>query len=106
MVDGKTPSPGGSPVTITGTPVTLGSDGKLTLGSSTTKLPTRTTNGAVFTAGGLVFTEEFSDVVVESKTLFPGGPPITLGLDGKISRRLLYDHNSTGRLEHDDVSGL
>ena len=91
VVDGKTLFPGGSPVTIAGTPVTLGSDGKLTVGSLTTSLPTRITNGAVFTAGGLVFTEGLSDVVVDGKTLFPGGSPITLagtpvtlGPDGKL----------------------
>lgn len=91
VVNGKTLFPGGSPVTIAGTPVTLGSDGKLTVGSLTTTLPTRITNGAVFTAGGLVFTEGSSDVVVDGKTLFPGGSPvtvagtpITLGADGKL----------------------
>ena len=91
IVDGKTLFPGGSPATIAGTPITLGSDGKLTVGSLTTTLPTKITNGAVFTAGGLVFTEGSSDVVVDGKTLFPGGSPITvagtaitLGPDGKL----------------------
>ena len=91
FVYGKTLFPGGSPATIAGTPITLGSDGKLTVGSLTTTLPTRITNGAVFTAGGLVFTEGSSDVVVDGKTLFPGGSPIkvagtpiTLGSDGKL----------------------
>ena len=92
VVEGKTVFPGGSPVTIAGTPVTLGSDGKLTVGSLTTALPTRITNGPVFTAGGLVFSEGLSDVVVDGKTLFPGGSPITvagtpvtLGSDGKLT---------------------
>ena len=79
-------------MTIAGTPVTLGSDGKLTVGSLTTTLPTEITNGAIFTAGGLIFTEGSSDVVVDGKTLFPGGSPITvsgtpvtLGSDGKLT---------------------
>ena len=92
VVEGKTVFPGGSPVTIAGTPVTLGSDGKLTVGSLTTNLPTSITPGAIFTAGGLVFTEGLSDVVVDGKTLFPGvapitvsGTPVSLGSDGKLT---------------------
>ena len=92
VVNGKTLFPGGSPVTISGTPISLGSDGKLTVGSLTTNLPSRITSGAIFTAGGLVFTEGSSDLVVDGKTLFPGGSPITvagtpvtLGSDGQLT---------------------
>ena len=91
IVDGKTIFPGGPPMTVVGTPVSLGSDGRLVIGSLTTSLPTSGGVGAVFTAGGLVFTEGSSDLVVDGKTLFPGGPPMTvagtlvsLGPDGEL----------------------
>ena len=78
VVDGKTVFPGGSPITVAGTPVSLASDGNLMVGSLTTSLPISINNGAVFTAGGLVFTEHSSDLVVDGTTLFPGGPSITV----------------------------
>ena len=91
LVDGKTLSPGGSPITIAGTQVSLASDGRLIVGSLTTNLPASITSGAVFSAGGLIFTEGSSDLVVNGRTLFPGGSPITvagtqvsLGSDGKL----------------------
>ena len=91
VVDGETVFPGGSPITVAGTQVSLGSNGKLIVGSLTTNLPTRITSGAIITAGGLVFTEGSSDLVVDGKTVFPGGPPVTiagtpvtLGSDGKL----------------------
>ena len=91
VVAEKTLVPGRPPMTVAGTPLSLGSDGKLIVGSLTTSLPTGMANGAVFTAGGLVFTEGSSDVVVNGQTLLPGGSPVTvagtpvsLGLDGKL----------------------
>ena len=92
VLDGKTLSPGGSAATVAGTQVSLASDEKLMVGSLTTDLPTSITSGPVFTAGGLVFTEGSSDIVVDGTTLFPGGSPITiastqvsLGLDGELA---------------------
>lgn len=91
VVDGKTVLPGGSPINIAGAPVSLASDGRLAVGALTTNLPLSMNNGAVFTAGGLSFTEGSSDLVVDGKKVFPGGSPITvagtpvsLGSDGKL----------------------
>ena len=91
VVDGSTLFAGGSPVTVAGIPVSLGSDGKLSVGSLTTNLPPTFSNGAIFTVGGLSFTEGSSDLVVDGKTVFPGGSlvtiagtPVSLGSDGKL----------------------
>lgn len=94
---GKTLTPGGPPITISGTPVSLGLSA-LIVGTQTEKItihpagtskadqadvkPATTSSiGATvsyFTVGGETFAVGTNDVVVDGKTLTPGSPEITV----------------------------
>ena len=94
---GKTLTPGGPPITISGTPVSLGLSA-LIIGTETEKItiPPTGTNKAdqanvkaaattgkgatvsYFTVDGETFAVGANDVVVDGKTLTPGGPGITV----------------------------
>ena len=85
-IDGTTLAPGGSAVTISGTPVSLAPGGTLAIGSSTTVLPAQT----VFTVGGQTFTAEPTGFAIASTTLSPGqavtisGTVVSLGPSGTL----------------------
>ena len=85
-IDGTTLAPGGSAVTISGTPVSLAPGGTLAIGSSTTALPAQT----VFTVGGQTFTAEPTGFAIASTTLSPGqavtisGTVVSLGPSGTL----------------------
>ncbi|KAL9098639.1 MAG: hypothetical protein Q9163_005738 [Psora crenata] len=75
---GSTLSPGRSPVTIAGTPVSLGPSGGLAIGNSTVELATITPVLDVFTAAGATGTLNPIGFALGGATLHPGGPPVTI----------------------------
>lgn len=75
IAPGTTLSPGGSAVTISGTPISLAPSGSaLVIGSSTMSLPTPT----IFTVGGQVFTAAPAGFALGSTTLTPNGAAATI----------------------------
>ena len=91
-IDGSTIIPGGAPITISGTPISLDKSGKLHVGTSTVNLiPFPSTPSDLFTVNGLTFTAESSAVAVDGVTLIAGaaattlgGQRISLGLNGSL----------------------
>lgn len=92
QIDGSTVLPGGTSVTISGTPISLDDSGKLHVGTSSVNLvPFPSTAPDLFTVDGLTFTEESSAVAVDGVTLTAGGAAttlegqrISLGLNGSL----------------------
>ena len=84
--------PGGAPMTISGTPISLADSGLLIIGSSSIALPTPPPVSHVFTAGGMVFTAASSAIIIEGTTLLPGGPTATI-LGTLISLKAATDSN-------------
>ncbi len=79
LLDGDSVAPGGTPVTISGTAVSLGLDGELHIGTGAISLaPLQTPAPGVFTVDGLIFTSEGNAVVVDGATLTDGGRAVTL----------------------------
>ena len=82
QIDGSSILPGGTPVTISGTQVSLDQSGELHVGISSIGLvPFQTAAPGVFTVDGLTFTAESSAVAVDGVTLTPGGAAATIGGD-------------------------
>ena len=79
-------TPGGSAVTISGTPVSLAPGGTLAIGSSTIALPSQT----VFTVGGQTFTAGPTGFAIAGTSISPGqaitisGTMISLGPSGTL----------------------
>ena len=93
QIDGSSVLPGGSPVTISGTRLSLDASGELHVGTSSVDLvPFQTATPGVFTVEGLTFTAGASSAVaVDGVTLTPGGPAttisgerISLGVNGRL----------------------
>ena len=79
IIDGQTITPGAS-VTISGTPVSLASNGaSAVVGTSTEDLLPSLTSGAVLTVGGQTFTPKPSSFVLDGKTMTIGGSAIISG---------------------------
>lgn len=81
QIDGSSVLPGGTPVTISGTRLSLDASGELHVGTSSIDLvPFQTVTPGVFTVDGLTFTAEPSSAVaVDGVTLTPGGAATTIG---------------------------
>jgi len=73
VVDKTTLIPGAPPITISGTPISLGSAG-LVVGSSIIALPP----SSIFTVGGQTFTANAAGFVLADTSMVPGGPPVTI----------------------------
>lgn len=93
VIAGSTVLPGGAPVTISGTQVSLDQAGGLVIGSSTIKLPLQTPIANTLTFGGFTITAgpSASSVVVDGATLVAGstgttisGTPISLNTGGSL----------------------
>lgn len=79
VIDGQTITPGAS-TTISGTPISLASDGATAVvGTSTEDLLPSLTSGAVLTIGGQSFTPNPTSFVVAGKTMTVGGSAIISG---------------------------
>ncbi|KAM0798562.1 hypothetical protein BDR22DRAFT_974426 [Usnea florida] len=82
QIDGSSILPGGTPVTISGTQVSLDQSGELHVGTSSIGLvPFKTVIPGIFTVDGLTFTAGSSAVAVDGVTLTPGGAAATIGGD-------------------------
>ena len=82
QIDGSNILPGGTPVTISGTQVSLDQSGGLHVGTSSIGLvPFQTAAPGIFTVDGLTFTAESSAVAVDGATITPGGAAATIGGD-------------------------
>ena len=82
QIDGSSVLPGGIPLTIFGTQVSLDRFGELYVGTSSIDLvPFQIATPGVFTLDGLTFTAAASAVAVDGMTLTPGGAAVTLGGD-------------------------
>ena len=82
QIDGSSILPDGTPITISGTQISLDKSGELHVGTSSVDLvPFQTATPGVFTVDGLVFTAEPSSsaVAVDGVTLTPGGAATTIG---------------------------
>ncbi len=80
QIDGSTILPSGTPVTISGTPISLDKSGKLHVGTSSVDLiPFQSATPGLFTVNGLTFTAEPSAVAVDGVTFTAGGAATTLG---------------------------
>lgn len=80
-IDGQTAAPGGSPVTVSGTRISLDSTGGLHVGSSLIALPTPApgSGGEVFSAAGFTVTRLPSGgVAISGTTILPGGATATI----------------------------
>ena len=93
QIDGSSVLPGGTPVTISGTPISLDKSGELHVGTSSVinLIPFQSTTPGLFTVDGLTFTAEPSAVAVDGVTLTAGGAAtmlggqrISLGLNGSL----------------------
>lgn len=81
LIGSQTLIPGGSAITVSGTPVSLPLDATaVVVGGSTFPLPNpATTTPTVLTIGGNRYTEmSGSSFLIGSQTLIPGGPAITI----------------------------
>lgn len=81
QIDGSSVLPGGIPITISGTQLSLDASGELHVGTSSMDLvPFQTATPGVFTVDGLAFTAEPSSAIaVDGVTLTPGGAAMTAG---------------------------
>lgn len=70
--------PGGTPITISGTPVSLDPSGVLFIGSSSINLLAPTSSQNTFTVGGYTFIAESTGFKLAGSTLLPGGAAITI----------------------------
>ena len=78
-VAGSRVIPGGSPVILSGTTVSLSPSGVLIIGDSAVLLPTHTNAPGVYTVGGLAITAESSGaIVIGGTTIGPGGLGATI----------------------------
>lgn len=92
-VAGSRVIPGGIPVILSGTTVSLSPSGVLIIGDSAIPLPTQTNARGVYTVGGLAITAESSGaIVIGGTTIVPGGlgatisgTPISLGPSGVLA---------------------
>ena len=93
VVDGQSIVRGANPITASGTPVALRSNGDLILGTSTLPgfIPSASAAPSnVITAAGQIFTILSNGVAVDGQTLSVGqgttvsGTPVSLGLDGLV----------------------
>ena len=78
LIDGSSLIPGGSPLTLSNTPVSLGTSGVLVIGSSSTTLAPQ----SVFTIGTQTFTADPAGFTLKDATVSPGGSVETV--DGTI----------------------
>lgn len=80
-IDGQTVAPGGPPVTVLGTRISLDSTGGLIVGPSLIALPTLAPGSGpeIFSASGFTVTRLPSrGVVISGTTILPGGAPPTI----------------------------
>ncbi len=85
VIDGHTLQPGGSALTISNTPISLGISGYIAFGSSSILLPSQ----SIFVIGSQTFTANPTGFPLNGGSIFPGGPArtidgtaITLGTSG------------------------
>lgn len=80
IVAGSKVLPGGAPVTVSGTPVSLDLAGTLFLGSTAIPLRQSPLNppNSIFTVGGEVFALEPTGFIIAGSTVLPGGAPATV----------------------------
>ena len=71
-------SPGGSAITLSGTPISLGASRQLQIGTSAISLPSAPAITSVFTIAGQTFTASPTAFPIGSQTLGEGGSAITL----------------------------
>lgn len=91
-VDGSRVIPGGTPVILSGTIVSLSLSGVLIIGDSSISLPTQTVAPGVYAVAGLAITAQASGaVVIDETTIVPGGlgatisgTPISLAPSGGV----------------------
>ena len=90
VLGGTSMKPGGPPVTISGTTVSLGSSGNLVIGTNTFALPS-SSGSPVFTVGGQTFTANPTAINIAGTSIIKGGPgitvsgtPISLGASGLV----------------------
>ena len=79
-VAGSKVLPGGAPVTVSGTPVSLDPSGTLFLGSTPIPLgptPLNPTN-SIFLLGGEAFAPKSTGFIIAGSIVLPGGPPTTV----------------------------
>ncbi|KAL8829682.1 MAG: hypothetical protein Q9170_006069 [Blastenia crenularia] len=77
-IDGTTLSPGRSPMTISGTPISLNPTA-IVIGSSTIPLPPTPTAQAIATAGAQIISQDAAGaVIVAGQTLVPSGAAVTI----------------------------
>ena len=85
VIGGSSLVPGGSAVTISDTPISLGSSGTLVVGSSTILLPTQSDppsppfDTKALTVAGQSFTPNPSAFPIAGTTISAGGPAVTVG---------------------------
>ena len=78
-VAGSRVIPGGTPVILSGTTVSLSPSGVLIIGDSAISLPTQTVVPGVYTVRGLAITAESSGaIVIDGTTIVPGGLGVTI----------------------------
>lgn len=79
-VGGKTITPGGAAVTISGTPLKLNSGGEVVVGTSTLELASFPAMPlpSVYTANGQKFTGDPSFLAIGGKTMIPGGAAVSI----------------------------
>ncbi|MCJ1263802.1 hypothetical protein MMC22_003672 [Lobaria immixta] len=70
--------PGGAPITISGTLVSLNPSGTVVFGDSSIDLLTPTPTSKIFAVGGHTFTAEPNGFALMGSTLLPGGAAITV----------------------------
>ena len=76
-IGGATLNPNGPPITIAGTPVSLGQSGVLSIGTSTTQL-SNSAHTDTITVNGQTFEVNPTGFIIEGSTVTPNGSPITV----------------------------
>ena len=82
IAGGSTLKPGGSSVTVSGTPISLGTSGVLVIGTHSVNIPQITPPptliSSTLTVNGLKITENPDQVIVGGLTLTPGAPAVVI----------------------------
>ena len=76
LIAGSHVLPGSAPVYISGTPVSLGTSGKLMIGSSSVNLLTQNLPPNAFTVGGETITADPAGFSFHDSRILPGGAPV------------------------------
>ena len=78
FIKGSQVLPGGAPVSISGTPVSLGTSGNLMIGSASVDIGNQNPAFNTFKVGGGSITADSNGLFVHGSQILPGSPPIFL----------------------------